>query len=168
MLFNELRVVPAFETLDYLSMVFSGSPLPLHPESWSVVINQSTYEMEPRLSNVYIAYVETINVWYDDLTGQAQLIMVLDSEDLTERCLELRETAPNPFHRSYYPHMILLSSMPQIKRRYRAMINSWGDSLTRDKTPLIFDNEIVSTTDREGTPEINFYADMDRRYNMVR
>jgi hypothetical protein len=167
MLFNEVRVLPTPETVDYLSMLFSASPLPLHLQEWSVILNQSETAMDTDPERVYEAKVETINVWYDFLEGQDALIMVLKSQDLVERALELRQYAPNPFYRSYYPYLVMLKPMPQIKRNYRAMINSWGDTLVRDQTPLLFDAELQVQTNYEGVPELNFYTDMDRRYNVV-
>lgn len=168
MLFNEVRVIPTQETVDYLSMLMSGSSLPMDPMSWSVVLNQSNYSMEVDTDRIYEAKAETLNVWYDDLTGQAALLMVLKSQDLVERAMELREQAPNPLHASYYPNIVMLRPMPQLKRRYKALINSWGDTLVRDQTPLIFEMEFQIPVEYNGVPEANFYADMDRRYNIVR
>ncbi|QRE00122.1 hypothetical protein [Burkholderia phage BCSR5] len=166
MLVNEMVALPSPETLEYLSMVMSASPIPdMNMEEWYCALNYSLEQMDAQIEREYVAYVDTINIWYDDQIGSSQLLMVLKSEDMVQRNAELQADAPNPFYTRYYPYMVMLENMPQLKRNYRAAISSWADALVRDRTPLIFGTETLIERDYPKAPGMNFYADMDRRYN---
>jgi len=159
MLIYQLVVLPTPDTLEYLSNVFSGSPIDLDLQSFSVEINSSTEIMEADESKVYKADAGSMDRFYDSATGETSLLLPLQSEQLLTRCRELREHAPSAFYgEHYFPYLCIKRNMPTMKPHRRALINSWADTLYANHYPLMFDAEIILHKEYDNAPDMDYYT----------
>lgn len=159
MVLNELLVLPAPETLLYLTQVFSGCPFDIDLQKVFVSLNISEHEMTPEPQNVYSAQAGSMNVWFDQSTGYSSLILTLASAALNERVGAVREQAPNFFYgEHYFAHMIMVADFPPVTRRYSGFISSISESLAMSPTPLFFDAELVRTQEFHAVPQADFYS----------
>lgn len=159
MVLNELLVLPTPETINYLSMIMSGSPLEIRLDQAYVSLNISKHSMTPNLNNKFEAQPGGLGVWFDQSTGYSSLILPLKSLQMAERVLELREEAPNYF---YGPHwfgfMVLVRDCPLLNRRRAAFVNSIGNTLAWSPNPLTFDAEYVRPTNVTAPPFEDYYS----------
>jgi hypothetical protein len=159
MLIYQLVVLPTPETVQYLSNVFSGSPIDLDLQSFFVEINSSTEIMEADESRVYKATAGSLGRYYDSNTEETSLLLPLVSESLLARCRELREHAPSQFYGDhYFPYMCIKRNMPPMKAHRRGLINSWADTLYANHFPLMFDAEIVLHKELDNAPDLDYYT----------
>jgi hypothetical protein len=160
MLIHQLVVLPTEDTLDYLSQVFSGSPIDLDLKTFHVELNSSVHHMDPKPDNIYKANAGTLKRYYDSATGETSLILPLDSPQLTERCRELRVSAPSAFYGNYYfPFLVIKRNMPLLKPHRRGLVNiSWADTLAANHYPLMFDAETLITKEYHYAPDMDYYT----------
>jgi len=156
---NQLIVLPDAGTLDYLRQMFSGCPFDLDLAKAYVEVNSSLGEMEPDDSNVYVASAGSMNIWYDSSTQSSSLLLPITSVALTDRCMELRDSAPSLFYGDYYmPFLVIKRHMPPMSRHYRSFINSISDVLYANRQPLVFDSEFLLPQSFEYVPDTDFYV----------
>lgn len=156
---NQLIVLPDEGTLNYLRQIFSACPFDLDLTKAYVEINSSQQEMEPDDRRTYVAAAGSMNVWYDSSTQSASLLLPLESNPLTERCMEIRKTAPSVFYGDHYiPFMVIKRHMPPMRRKYRDFINSVSDVLYANRMPLVFDAEFLFPQSLEYIPDTDFYV----------
>lgn len=160
MIVHQLIVLPTPDTLEYLSQVFSGSPIDLDLQSMHVEVNSSVHEMEADPTRIYKANAGTLKQYYDISTGETSLLLPLDSYQLMDRCRELRLDAPSTFYGHYYfPFLIIKRNMPPLKPHRRGLVNiSWADTLAANHYPLMFDAEIVVTKEYNEAPDMDYYT----------
>src|SRR6185437_297756 len=160
MLVHQLVVIPTPDTLEYLSQVFSGSPIDLDLKAMYVEVNSSTLPMEADPDRIYKASAGTLSQYYDSATGETSLLLPLDSPQLLERFRVLRMTAPSAFYvQNYFPFLVVKRNMPPLKPHRRGLVNiSWADTLAANHYPLMFDAEIVLTKEYYEAPDLDYYV----------
>jgi hypothetical protein len=156
---NQLIVLPDEGTLNYLRQLFATCPFDLDLDKAYVEVNSSLGEMEPQEHNVYVAEAGSMNVWYDSSTQSTSLLLPLKSKVLTDRCMEIRETAPSLFYGEYYmPFLVIQRGMPAMRRSYRTFINSVSDVLYANRIPLVFGSEFLLPSNFEYVPYTDYYV----------
>lgn len=164
MQFYEVCVLPTEETLDYLRRVTQSSSLIFDFQNMYVSLNVSTEDtMKIDPDALYTATPVSLERVYEPATDGTQLVLMFDSPSMTERHLELRGEAPNPLHRSYYPHMKMMDYLPQIRRHHTAQINSYTDTLIRDGFTFTFEGEFPYSYDSDRAPDMALYQMLDTR-----
>jgi hypothetical protein len=159
MLIYQLVALPTPDTLEYLSNVFSGSPIDLDLQSFYVEINSSTEIMEADESRIYKAEALSMDRFYDSATQETSLLLPLHSPQLLERCREVREHAPSAFYgEHYFPYLCIKRNMPTMKAHRRGIINSWADTLYANHFPLMFDAEVVLHKEYNEAPDLDYYT----------
>lgn len=167
MLVNQLLVLPTPETIEYLSKVFGACPFAVDLSKAFVEVNSSQTQMVPDTSRVYKATAGTMQVFYDQSTEQSSLQLPLVSEPLFDRCEELRQEAPSAFYgEHYFPHLVLVRGMPPLARSYRSFIASVATTLATDPNQcLLFDAELVVSTDFHAAPDMDYYGSQIANHN---
>jgi len=156
---NQLIVLPDEGTLNYLRQIFSACPFDLDLSKAYVEVNSSQGQMEADDRRTYVASGGSMNVWYDSSTQSSSLLLPLESKALTERCMELRQTAPSIFYGSHYiPFLVVKRKMPPMRRKYRDFINSVSDVLYANRMPLVFEAEFLLPQSFEYVPDTDFYV----------
>jgi hypothetical protein len=156
---NQLIVLPDAGTLNYLREIFSGCPFDIDLSKAYVEVNSSLGEMQADDSRVYTAAAGSMNVWYDSSTQATSLLLPLQSPTLTDRCMEIRETAPSLFYGEYYmPFVVLQRNIPPMRRAYRSFINAVSDVLFANRLPLVFESEFLLPKNFEYVPYTDYYV----------
>lgn len=163
MIITELLVLPDEETIKYLSMVMSGCPFDLDLQKMHVVLNHVEADAEPQMKaeseNVYVAKAGTLDIWYDTGTQSASLILPLNSPAMMGRVREVRDRCGSAFYGEHFvPHMIMKEHMPALSRHYRRFIRSISTTLATSETPLVYEAELLRTTEYQAVPQADFYA----------
>jgi hypothetical protein len=159
MVLNELLVLPTPETIRMLSTIMSASPLEIRLDQAYVSLNISEASMTPKTNNVYEARAGNLGVWFDQSSGLSSLIMPLQSSQMAERVLELREEAPNTFYGGrWIGFMVLIRDCPPMNRRKSGFVNSISNTLAWDTKAMTFDAEMVRTTEVHAPPFQDFYS----------
>lgn len=159
MVLNELLVLPTPDTVRMLSTIMSGSPIEIRLDQAYVSLNLSEKSMTPKTNNVYEARPGNLGVWYDQSTGLSSLILPLQSSQMAERVIELREEAPNTFYGDrWVGFMVLIRDCPPMSRRKTGFVNSISNTLAWGTQPLTFDAEMVRTFEVHAPPFADFYA----------
>lgn len=168
MLLHYVNVLPSEETLNYLSNVFSMSSLPFDLDELSLELNVST-EMPQSLDPLafYTATPTLLDKIYDPQSDSTSLVLFFMSEALTDRCMQLREQAPNPFHDHYYPHIKLLKNLPPLRRYLVAQMNSYSDTFAKDQFTFSFGAEYVDSYTTMRAPDLALYEYMDRKASVL-
>lgn len=164
MILHEVCVLPSQETIAYLQRVLAASSLTFKLDELRLTLNVST-EYPPKIDQAgfYTAQPVDLHVWYDPASQSSQLVLLFHSESLTERALELRHEAPNPFHVNYYPHLVLIEDMPPIQRHFRAQMNSYGDTFLKDRFTFTFEGEFVFSYEAAAGPSLALYDALDMK-----
>lgn len=156
---NQLIVLPDEGTLNYLRELFSSCPFDLDLGKCWVEVNSSLGEMVADDTRTYVAEAGSMNVWYDSSTQSTSLLLPLKSNELTARCMEVRENAPSLFYGEYYmPFLVIQRGMPAMRRKYRSFINSVSDVLYANRMPLVFDSEFLLPQNFEYVPYTDYYV----------
>jgi hypothetical protein len=159
MVFNELLVLPTPETIRMLSTIMSASPLEIRLDQAYVSLNISEDSMTPKTGNVYTAQAGNLGVWFDQSSGLSSLIMPLQSPQMAERVLELREEAPNAFYGGrWIGFMVLIRDCPPMNRRKSGFVNSISNTLAWGDSALTFDAEMVRPIEVHAPPFQDFYS----------
>lgn len=159
MVLNELLVLPTPETIRMLSTIMSASPLEIRLDQAYVSLNISESSMTPKPNAIYQAQAGNLGVWYDNSTGLSSLIMPLQSPQMAERVIELREEAPNTFYgERWVGFMVLIRDCPPMNRRKSGFVNSISNTLAWDPKPMTFDAEMVRSMEVHAPPYADFYA----------
>jgi hypothetical protein len=159
MVLNELLVLPTPETIRMLSTIMSASPIEIRLDQAYVSLNLSESAMTPKPGNVYEARAGNLGVWFDQSTGLSSLILPLQSSQMAERVIELREEAPNTFYGDrWVGFMVLIRDCPPMNRRKSGFVNSISNTLAWDPKPMTFDAEMVRSAEVHAPPFADFYA----------
>jgi hypothetical protein len=159
MVLNELLVLPTPETVRMLSTIMSASPLEIRLDQAYVSLNISEGSMTPKPNTVYEGRPGNLGVWFDQSTGLSSLIMPLQSSQMAERVLELRDEAPNTFYgERWVGFMVLIRDCPPLNRRKSGFINSISNTLAWGTEALTFDAEMVRTLEVHAPPFQDFYS----------
>jgi hypothetical protein len=159
MVLNELLVLPTSETTRMLSTIMSASPLEIRLDQAYVSLNISEKSMTPAPGAVYQAQAGNLGVWFDQSTGLSSLIMPLQSPQMAERVVELREEAPNTFYGEHWiGFMVLIRDCPPMNRRKSGFVNSISNTLAWGTSIMTFDAEMVRTCEVHAPPYQDFYT----------
>lgn len=159
MVLNELLVLPTPETIRMLSTIMSASPLEIRLDQAYVSLNISEKSMTPLAGKVYEAQAGNLGVWFDQSTGLSSLIMPLQSPQMAERVLELREEAPNTFYGGrWIGFMVLIRDCPPMNRRKSGFVNSISNTLAWGTSIMTFDAEMVRSMEVHAPPFQDFYT----------
>jgi len=159
MVLNELLVLPTPETIRMLSTIMSASPLEIRLDQAYVSLNISETSMTPDTIRVYEAQAGNLGVWFDQSSGLSSLIMPLQSPQMAERVMQLREEAPNTFYGDrWIGFMVLIRDCPPMNRRKSGFVNSISNTLAWGTSKMTFDAEMVRSTEVHAPPFADFYA----------
>ncbi|BAG41452.1 hypothetical protein [Ralstonia phage phiRSL1] len=159
MLVNQLIVLPTQDTLAYLNRVFDGCSFDIDWSQSFVEVNSSVQPMEADPTRKYTAVAGTMNVYYDSATGDNSLLLPLVSDELVERCAELRVDAPSAFYgNAYFPFLVVKRNYAPRRAHRRYFITSIADVLYADRYPLTFDAELVLPRTFETVPDMDYYV----------
>jgi hypothetical protein len=159
MVLNELLVLPTPETIRMLSTIMSASPLEIRLDQAYVSLNISEKSMTPMPGAVYQAQAGNLGVWFDQSSGLSSLIMPLQSPQMAERVLELREEAPNTVYGGHWiGFMVLIKDCPPMNRRKSGFVNSISNTLAWGTSIMTFDAEMVRSVDVHAPPFQDFYT----------
>lgn len=159
MVLNELLVLPTPETIRMLSTIMSASPLEIRLDQAYVSLNISEKSMIPKTGALYEARAGNLGVWFDQSTGLSSLIVPLQSSQMAERVLELREEAPNTFYGGrWVGFMVLIRDCPPMNRRKSGFVNSISNTLAWDPKAMTFDAEMVRPIEVHAPPFQDFYS----------
>jgi 2'-5' RNA ligase len=117
---------PFFQTAGTLTLV-----TPEHLHSTIVYSPTELKGVQPNESAQYSARITGAELWFDVYLRKTDLILTLESEDLTRRRQELLEhTRIQPIYGdNYKPHVTISYNVTNQKRRNKGIINSFIDAI---------------------------------------
>lgn len=166
MLCSYVYCVPTATSLQQLKNVFDGAPFDIPWDQLQLEIFISDEHLNPDIAmpysgQIYSANILKMDLWMNMLLGGSSLIMALDSPQLVERNLQYSKFFNSAFTTSYYPHLTILNSAPQLKRSITGFLSNAATSLIENSIPLEFTSESIVHVDFKLPPDLGFIESME-------